>query len=276
MNRTKSSLYLCVIGSALLTLTGIILRSVAVTLCFDKSTGYFEPSALSLVCQIISTLAVLFPTVTSILIPRQKLSAVWQGQAISFAAILPGIALTAFAVYRLLVCGLYAETTALPYALSLFALGAGVYFLLSPIFRTQKPRPVLHCTLGLFTVFWVLASVADTYFDLFTTMNSPIKTIVQFGLLSAALMCLTELRFMLGKGLPRMGVCVHCLAMHFCLVAGISALSAAIADTGISTAYLMYGVVLLAIGLYASIRLFVYVTATASHVISPSQEDHAS
>lgn len=260
MNRTKTTLYLCILCSAALTLAGVILRSLAMLFFFDAEVGYFQWKALSVICQIISTAAVLFPIGVCIAIPKGTLASRWQGKPISVTAVVLAAVFAGLSIYKALTLFFISpeQATFLSYALICLPLAAAAYFFLGNSIAQLKEKRTLLTLLGLCAVFWALAGVADTYFDLFTAMNSPVKTILQYGFLGFALMMISELRFGLGKGMPRMGVCAHCLAMFFCLTGGISTVLGAIAHSQIATDYLMYGLALLFAGVYAAVRLYVY------------------
>lgn len=268
MNRTKVTLYICCLGSAALTLAGMILRTVFMISSFDADIGYFKAGAPAVVCQVLSVAAVLFSAVACMIIPKGQPTPPKENRATTWASLLPGLALAFFGICRLINCFQCSEAAILPYVLSILALGGAAYFFLAPITSISRDAPVFRATVGLCLIFWALASVADTYFDLFTTMNSPIKTILQFGFLSIALLSIAELRISLNKATPRMAVCAHCLALYFGLTGGVSTLVAALRYPSVDTQHTMYAVVLLACGLYAAVRLGVYVLSC-----SRSRED---
>ncbi len=263
MNRTKTTLYICMIGSAALTLAGVILRTVFMLTAYDADIGYFQVGTAPVVSQLLSILAVLFPAVTCITIPKNQLSTAWDEKVIAFTAPLPAAALVVFGIYRLITCSLYQETSVLFYAQGLLALLGAAYLALSPVPKINQRSPLLRAVLGMCVIFWALTSVADTYFDLFTTMNSPIKVILQFGFLSIALLMIAELRFGLGKAAPRMAVCAHCLALYFGLTGGISTLVASLRYSTVTTDHTIYAIVLTTVGIYAAVRLTAYALSNA-------------
>jgi len=100
--------------------------------------------------------------------------------------------------------------------------------------------------------------IADTYFDLYTVMNGPVKTILQFGFLSVSLMIIAELRFKMNKAAPRLAIFIHSITMYFGLTAGISTLLPVALGIEITLSHVLYAAMLLLVGIYAAIRLFAY------------------
>ena len=258
MKSTTELPRLCFWGTVALTAIGTILRSVATGIFFDAQVGYFNQDVWSILCQIISVLAVLFPAVLCIITPKSTYPTVWVDVSGNLVSILPGALLAGFGLFQVISQAMSQESNSLVMASGALGLGAAVYFFLT-LSKSMRQKSTTLSAVGYFVIFWALSCLAETYFDLFTTMNSPVKMILQFGFLSVALMAIAELRFRLGKATPRMAVCAHCMAIYFCLTASISTLVATLCHgNAIATTHLLYAVALLGLGIYATFRLVTY------------------
>ena len=71
----------------------------------------------------------------------------------------------------------------------------------------------------LFLLLCGLAATWETYTDPFIAINSPIKVGLQLGFLGLACMTITELRFRLGKPLPRFAAALTSIGV-FCTLNG--------------------------------------------------------
>lgn len=258
MKSTTTLPRLCFWGTVALTLAGITLRSIAMGIFYDADVGYFRESILPILCQIISVLAVLFPCILCIITPKTTYPTTWTDFGGNRIAILPGCLLSGFGLFQVISNAMSQENSSLVMASGVLGLGAAVYFFLT-LAAGMRQKAATLSAVGYFAIFWALSCLAETYFDLFTTMNSPVKMILQFGFLSVALMAIAELRFRLGKAAPRMAVCAHGMAVYFCLTAGVSTIVAAICHgNAISTTHLLYAVALIGMGVYAAFRLVTY------------------
>ena len=262
MKSAKTKLYILMFGMIALTISGIALRTIALRVSFDAEIGYFQDGPLATLCYIITALAVLMPLVMSIIIPKGTLTSTWPDLQNNAVAILPMIALLVCGILPKVLPTLATTQSVLADIIVVTSLLASGYFLLTLIPRIRQYAPSVLNVVGFGVIFWGLSALSETYFDLFTTMNSPIKVMLQFSFLSVALMITAELRFRLSKALPRLAVAIHGVAMHLCLTAGFSTLVATLLyKDSIPTKHTLYATTLLALGVYAAFRLFTYLIA---------------
>ncbi len=265
MDRSRRIARLCFILAANLTLICVILRSVCMFTCFEADIGYFRAGLLPSVCQILYWAALLMMAVCVLVIPKNTLSSELHTPARLPAAALVAISLAAFTVLAFALC-YPSRTSHLMLPPMLLGLPASTYFFLS---GTRGGRySDWMVALGFLPILWCLAGLAETYTDQFTAMNSPIKSTLQMGFLGLMLSLSAELRFRLGKALPRVAVIFMSFGTFLCLNASIPLLlTAALKPAQIFRAgpsssvrilHVLYAVVLFFGGLYSAYMLFRY------------------
>ena len=134
------------------------------------------------------------------------------------------------------------------------ALPAALYFVLSAN-RQDSRYPDWLSLVGFLPVLWCIAAVADTYTDQFTAMNSPIKISLQMGFLGLALILVSELRFRLGKALPRVATALMSIGVFFSMNGAIPVLLGTGAHLLDNELHLFYSFVLLCGGVYGAFTL---------------------
>ena len=113
--------------------------------------------------------------------------------------------------------GVYIEALSI-----IFGFFAIIYFILVAANKTAKGEG--HVYFGYAVIAFVLMSLAKTYFDFYTTMNSPNKMLLQITFMTIMVYLLYELRFSIGRAAPRVYSGFALLALYFtavCSVPGI-------------------------------------------------------
>ncbi len=251
---------LCLLTTAILTLVEVVLRTVAMFTLYDTEVGYFDASAVTTLMTVLSFAGALLPIAFSVATPPNALPTEWREPRKYIAAIPPFACFALCGAWTLYQTVLGSFSQLLLLFSGVLALLAAFYFLLV-LGRSMGSRMsnTTLAAIGYAPIFWALLSVAETYTDQFTTMNSPIKLGLQFGFLGVMLLTISELRFRLNKPLPRAALCFHAISIFFCLTGSIPtliALGAGILKTPMHTAYALG---LLGAGIYAAARLTVYV-----------------
>lgn len=251
---------LCLLSAAVLTVIGIALRTVAMFTLYDKEVGYFDASVITTLMTVISFIGAILPLAFSILTPKQTLPTVWHEPRKYIAAIPLFVCFTLCGVWTLYQAYLASFSNILLLISGVLALLSAFYaFLVLGKSMGGHIKNTALSAIGYAPVFWALLSIAETYTDQFTTMNSPIKLGLQFGFLGVMLFTISELRFRLDKPLPRAAIFFHSVAVFFCLTGSIPtliALAVGILKTPMHTAYALG---LLGAGIYAAARLTIYV-----------------
>ncbi len=252
------------------TVLGVILRTVALLVSFDTTVGYLDPGFLSTAARACYFVAPAVAIITALLIPKDTLPTELNIRAKTPVAYTTGVAFVVFAVASLAMT-LPAKTMVAP---ALLALPAAGYFLLSAG-RTGRFTPALSA-LGFTPILWAMAAIAQTYGDRYTTMNSPIKVALQMGFVGLMFILCAELRFRLGKPLPRGAVALFGVGIFATLNAALPILLATAFGVLTNTRHLLYAVVLLCTGLYALFILGCYLLdRTSDTKDAPSEEPAA-
>ena len=255
MDRNHAMPRLCFILTAALTLAGVILRTVCLLCCFDANPGYFSEGVLPMLSNLLYVAAVIAAVAGAALIPKSILPTELHIPMRAFVAILLGVSLAAFTVISLLIC-FPARRNDVMIIPSLLGLLASTYYFVS--WNRDGRYPNWLSFLGYLPALWSISAVGDTYFDNYVTMNSPVKIALQMGFLGFALMCLSELRFRVGRSAPRYSIAFLSIGAFTCLVGSIPVLIATCAGVLDHFRHLLYATVLLCAGLYGLYLLFRY------------------
>jgi hypothetical protein len=180
-----------------------------------------------------------------------------------------GCALVAFFLTGMLlsllkVDGYQTKLLILPIATTL---PASVYFFLSAKSRGRYSNGLALA--GFLPVLWSATAIAETYTDLFTAMNSPVKITLQFGFIGFMLIMVTELRFRLGKAAPRLALALFSIGTFLCLNGALPLILGAVAGKISHVPHIAYAAALLVCGLYGGYILLHFTHAPAT----PSAED---
>ena len=258
MDRNATVARLCFLLTAVLTLLGTTVRAVCMLVAFDASVGYFNSSRLVALSTILYFLGVLTPIVCAILISKGALPQTLRTPNRLSAAFLWGLSLIVFAVFGLInlinISAVAVKVNTLPIWL---ALPAALYFILSAN-RQDSRYPDWLSLVGFLPIFWCIAAVADTYTDQFTAMNSPIKVGLQLGFVGLMLILTSELRFRLGKPLPRTATALLGIGSFLAMCGAVPVLIGTGAHILNNSLHMLYAAVLLCGSLYGLFMLFRY------------------
>lgn len=246
---------LCAMLTAALALVGVALRTVCMLCCYDADIGYFSQGILPTISNALYFVAFLLPVALLMLTPKCSLAAEMHISKRAPIAILLGISLAVFTVISLLIC-FPARKSDVMIPASLLGLLASTYYFVSAGKNGRYPDWLSF--LGFLPVFWSIAAVADTYFDRYTTMNSPVKIALQIGFLGFMLIVLAELRFRINKPMPRYSVAFLSVGSYTCLVGSIPLLAAVCAGAVEHLRHTLYAAVLFFAGLYGLYLLLRY------------------
>ena len=247
MDDSRTMPRLCLIISLALAVIGAALRTVCMFCCFDADPGYFSPGILPTLSNILYFVAVSAAVVCAVLTPKGQLPTELHIPHRAPVSILLGVALAAFTVVSLLIW-FPARKSDLMLAPAILGLLASTYYILS--YNRDGRYPDWLSLVGYLPALWSISAVAETYFDPYTVMNSPVKISLQMGFLGFAFICLAELRFRVGRAIPRYSLALLSIGSFTCLVGSVPTLIATGAQILRSLPHLLYAVVLLFAGLY--------------------------
>ena len=245
MNRTRILPRLAFWLSAGMSLLSVILRSLAFLLHYDREVGYFDSSAIPVLCRVLSVLAVLCPVLCGLLIPKNTLPVRTGGGRRELIALLPLCGFLLFLCLTLAGVGKLSIRFLIP--LAVLSAGGAAYFL--GVLMGWRRRDLL-ALVGFCPVLWGILVIAQTYTDPYNTMNSPVKLAVQFGALGLMLALCGELRYHLEHPAPRVYLAVQSMGMFFCLTASVPYLVASLAGVVDHPLYNLWSAVLLGLGIY--------------------------
>ncbi len=270
MERKKILPRLCFLLSVALTLCGAILRTVCMLTWYDAALGFFNAGVLPTLASILYYIAIVATIVSALLIPKGTLDGELRTPHRAPVAYGMGLALVAYTVLSLITsyATLFTAGGWVKTALTLCALLSATYFILSAT-RHGRFRDGL-IWLGFLPVVWSLLAIAVTYSDPYVSMNSPLKLSLQMGLIGFMLIMTAELRYRLGRPLPRGAAALTGIGTFLSLNAGLPIL-AATAKIGDPLYPLCAGVLLIA-GLYGGYMLFCYTCRPVSEEISDADD----
>ena len=253
MDRFRTMPRLCFMITLALTAIGVALRSVCMFCCFDADPGYFSVGILPTLSNILYFPAVATAVVCALLTPKDCLPTELRIPHRVPAAMLLGIALAAFTIVSLLFW-FPARKSDIMIAPTVLGLLASTYYFLSGNRDGQYPDWL--SLIGYLPVLWGLSAVAETYFDRYTVMNSPVKISLQLGFLGFSLIGLAELRFRVGRASPRYALALLSIGSFVGMTGSIPVLIATGAQILQNLPHLLYAAVLLFASLYGFYTLF--------------------
>ena len=255
MDKLRTMPRLCFLSTAAVTLIGTALRSVCMLTQFDAEVGYFKSGIPATLSTVFYFLAVALVIITATRVSKHSLAVTLDTRLRLPAAFLWGAALAVFTVGVFLLC--YADRkNNLLTAPMILGILSSLYFFISGDRSGRYPDWL--SLLGFLPVLWCVAAIGETYVDQFTAMNSPIKVGLQLGFLGLALILISELRFRLGKPLPRVAVTFMGIGGYLALCGSVPVLLGTGAMILSNKLHLFYAIVLLCGGLYGLYTLFQY------------------
>ncbi len=189
----RPALFVCV-GAA------TILQTLAVLFSYTGSSNYFDKGAiLPTLSAILVVVGMICGTVAACMTDPKALSASPFSERDSFPISAVGFILTAI----LLPLHAPEARMTLTVVTSGLLILAALYSLLSSRADFRRQHEGLLAFLGMASVVGCILAAAYFYFDVTVEMNAPLKVAVQIGLVSAMLSYTGEIRYLLGKPMPR-------------------------------------------------------------------------
>lgn len=275
-NTPKRRLPLLVLGVFLLTIIAVVLRTVNLFLFYDAKIEYFsvgEP--LPLIMNIFLAVASVAIAVGAFVFSKERYVAdgTEKGIALKIASLICALA-SLFPFYVIVKNVLtlpYLQPSVITLAfLVIFALSA-IYFAMNFISKTLKAQAIFVIAVILSLTYFL----ANSYFDLYTPMNSPAKTIMHLACVSSMIFFVSEARCIIGEAKRRFYVFALSAAVFF---SGVSSIPSIIsfACKKLDYNYIAFDVVILAVFIYLSVRLVYLITAKEKTVANTTEEDSIS
>ena len=270
MNRARFMPRFCFVATAVLTLCGVILRTICMLTQFDAEIGYFNEGFLPTLCRALYFVAAIVAVIGASLIPKGVLPVEWHiPHRLPMALVLgASLALFTVAMFITMYSAILSFGHILHKLLAVLGLLGSTYFFVSA--NRQGKYPDRLSALALLPLLWSMMGVAETYSDQLTTMNSPVKLALQMGFVGFMFILIAELRFRLQKTpAPRSAVALMSIGVFLCLNGSLPILVAMGAIH--QTLHLLYAAVLLCAGLYGGYMLLCY--TCFSEPVSAEPED---
>ncbi|MBE6662172.1 MAG: hypothetical protein E7606_02685 [Ruminococcaceae bacterium] len=212
MTNIKNRLY--IFSTTILAVLLSVLHAVALCTAYDGSVGYFDGTPLVVTMQILYALVAVWCLVIPFLTAKESTSAAPPTFPMIFTGYFSGI-LFLFSGILLLRSALASPSTPmLVYLLAIFTL------LAAPFFLTVGKKA--HAALGFLALGFLFCLLFYVYFDMYVTINSPLKVALQLSILSALLFVLCEIRRGIGKPMPRITASARHLCVLFCLPTSVA------------------------------------------------------
>ena len=198
MNKQKISFALG-LGADVLILAAAALQTAAILTAFDRGTNYFSSSSpLPLAAALCALIGGALGVCASFLADKQLLRSSPFGASFSSLPAAVGFLLCG-------VCVLFsAAGSPLGLLSGIFLLLSALYSLATAFFAHDEVQKRNIAPLGAAPVLACALLNAYFYFDVTVEMNAPVKVTVQTALLFAMLYYTGELRFLLGRAMPRL------------------------------------------------------------------------
>lgn len=268
MKRSSKNMIYYFIGALVLAAAGSSFRIYSLFNCFDSSIGYYATDAMLPDIFHGLCVAVCLVSLASVfLLPSAKKTAYIScrkaGIIGKVGSIFALVGSATYALYSLVslsddvpvAFGPVAKSSIIS-AVSLFASIFGVlaviYFMIVFFEKTEKNDN--HAIFGYCVILFSLMILAKSYFDFYTTMNSPNKLLSQTTLMLCMLYMLCELRFSLGISVPRLYSGISLAAIYFTLVSSVPGIVAFCAGILNKVEYLLCDFVLFAYAIYICAR----------------------
>ncbi len=259
MSNKKSSRAVFGICVLIVSVLCTALRIISTLLFFDTDIGYYQAGKIIPLLSYAVPAAAVIAAMLFCFIPKIRLAPIDAYDTIytRVCAILPAIGFAAFSVMYILSLVEYSTLQSqIPFSFILCALcsvAAAVFFALKAL-NKQANTAVVIC--GILTVLWLVLALAQSYFDTFVTMNSPLKTVFQFACLSAMLFVLCEMRMGIDgtrKRLHMLAAAAAVILLPLSAIPSLLGLAAALMPQSYTLVY--YDITLLAIAVAAVSRL---------------------
>lgn len=256
-------IYLGIVGA--LSALGAALRTAALFGDYDAAIGYYRTSAvlpdvfhvLTVVSVVIALALVLFLRGKTLKSSLPTLGAPSKISALTLMIALAALALYYMyllaapekAVYGSVVSGASSAVWVIAF---ICAIPGVIYFLALALGKKKKGEA--QALLGFFVIFFVLMSLAATYFDFTTAMNSPNKLLLQVSYMAVMIYMLFELRYFLGRAKPKAYGAVSLAALYLCFTVSVPGIIAFFAGIFTKLDYFFCHFFMLCFGVYILAR----------------------
>ena len=241
----------------------VLLRTLSTVFFFDADIGYYKSGAfLPILLNLLLVISVIGAAFVYLISKKYLLPAkATDTRAIRISAVITSLGFLAYLVSNLWdlpllwdVIKIYGKVPTVFILINLAALLSAVYFLL--IAFARETGGALRVVGTVFVLVFMALSISDTYFDPTIAMNSPIKMLLHFALLSAMLLAVNEARIGLGSEKAGFHLFSATIALIFTGASSIPSIVCYLTGQldGVYS-YLFCDIVLLGIAVFSAARL---------------------
>ncbi len=235
------------------------LRIISTLFFFDTDIGYYQAGKVIPILSYIIPIAAIIAAMAFCFVPKIRITAIDAYDTVytRICAIIPTLGFATFSVVYILSLVEYSEAQLqIPFSFILCAIcsvASCVFFVLKFLGK-QANIAIVIC--GILTVLWLVLALAQSYFDVFVPMNSPLKTVFHFACLAAMLFTLCELRMGVDKTRTKLHIFASASAVILLPLSAIPSLLAFVLDMmPISYTLFYYDITLLTVSVFATARL---------------------
>lgn len=211
----KNKLYF--LSALILTLLLSGLRTACFLTAYETNVGYFANTPTVLITRILYILAATWCLAAPFLLPKETLSET-TNLARNICGKLAG-SLFLFSGLCLLISTANGHSV-LRILIGIFAILTSFFFITDG--APAQKRRTAHAALGFAALAFLFALLFYVYFDMYVTINSPIKNAMQLSVLSAMLFLLCEIRENISETTSRLSYSIKLLCALFCLPTAVS------------------------------------------------------
>lgn len=206
--RKQTASFALWIGAGVAILASVVLQTAAILVAFDKGGHYFAThSPLPLIASLLALLGGALGIAASVLWDKPSEAIAPFGAPISSLPSAVGFALGGIVV-------LLSSPSSIGTLAGILLLFSALYALTFSFGSQSEEKRKSFSALGVAPVLACALLNAHLYFDVSVEMNAPLKVTVQTALLFAMLAYTGEIRFLLGRAMPRLY-----LSLSLCTVA---------------------------------------------------------
>ena len=255
INKFRVLFYSALVLSALL----VILRTVSMLTVYEPDIGYYKSGAfLPVIQKVLAICSVIFVIIFTISIKKQDNPAGTpaHNHLSLFATFLCGTAQICSSFLILL----FRRGTITPLTIAIilgFAFAA-VYFFYTALCSPEKRSPL--CVIpAMLAAVGLVAIIVKVNLDMTVTLNNPNKILIAIALSSIALYIVQELRFVVGKPMPRLYLASASVALILCSAFSIPGIIGHYCGILSGGDFLIYYIVTFGYCAYILVRLLMYV-----------------
>lgn len=221
--KTKIKLYF--LSTIILTLLLSGLRTACFFTSFEQDVGYFSSTPLTLITTALYVLSTLWCLAApflfqrnATLVPENSIGHAVISKITGSILLFSGLCILIGSLAKTFpVAG---GTAALLPILGISAVLSSAFFFTDGA-RTEK-LGTAHAAFGFAVLVFLFAFLFFTYFNMYVTINSPIKNALQLSILSALFFLLSEIRGSIGRPRTRLSAALSPLCAFFCVPTAVS------------------------------------------------------